>query len=59
MQLDMQKKYDAMAACITNGLSAVCELLHMNIFSINGIGNYSLDALSSHFEALSDSMISE
>ena len=47
-----------MAACITNGLSAVCELLHMNIFSINGIGNYSLDALSSHFEALSDSMVS-
>jgi hypothetical protein len=45
-------------ACITNGLSAVCELIHMHIFSSNGIGNYSLDALSSHFEALSDSMVS-
>jgi hypothetical protein len=47
-----------MAACLTNGLSALCELLHMEAYSRNGYGNYSLDALSSHFEALSDSMVS-
>lgn len=46
------------AACLTNGLSALCELLHRSVFSYNGYGNYSLDALSSHFEALSDSMVS-
>jgi hypothetical protein len=47
-----------MVACVTNGLSALCKLLHMRIFSRNGIGSYSLDALSSHFETLSDSMVS-
>ena len=47
-----------MVACVTNGLSALCKLLHMRIFSRNGIGSYSLDALSLHFEALSDSMVS-
>ncbi|KAL3776388.1 hypothetical protein ACHAW5_011054 [Stephanodiscus triporus] len=47
-----------MAACATNGLSASCELLHMEAYRRNGYGNYSLDALSSHFEAMSDSMVS-
>ena len=47
-----------MAACLTNGLSSLCELLHRSAFAINGYGIYSLDALSSHFEALSDSMVS-
>jgi hypothetical protein len=47
-----------MAACFSNGLSAICELLHMSAFQINGYGNYALDALSGHFEAISDSMVS-
>mmetsp|Transcript_32 Transcript_32/g.48 ORF Transcript_32/g.48 Transcript_32/m.48 type:complete len:544 (+) Transcript_32:135-1766(+) len=46
-----------MAACGFNAISALCELLHRMAFSKNGIGVYSLDALSSHFEALSDSMV--
>jgi len=47
-----------MAACLTNGLSALCELIHIWAFTYDGHGNFSLDALSSHFEALSDSMVS-
>jgi hypothetical protein len=47
-----------MLACATNGLSALCELLHMQAYRRNGYGNYSLDAMSSHFEAMSDSMVS-
>ena len=47
-----------MAACLANGLSALCELIHMAAFNYNGYGNYSCDALSGHFEAISDSMVS-
>lgn len=47
-----------MAACLSNGLSAICELLHMTAFQVNGYGNYALDALSGHLEAISDSMVS-
>jgi len=47
-----------MAACVSNGLSAICELLHMWAFQINGYGNYALDATSGHLEAISDSMVS-
>ncbi|KAL9180949.1 hypothetical protein ACHAXT_009754 [Thalassiosira profunda] len=47
-----------MAACLTNGLSALCEIVHLKAYDYNGYGNYSLDALSGHFEALSDSMVS-
>ncbi|KAL7552720.1 hypothetical protein ACHAWF_015953 [Thalassiosira exigua] len=47
-----------MAACLANALSATCELVHMSAFSYNGYGNYALDALSGHFEAVSDSMVS-
>lgn len=46
-----------LAACLTNGLSAGCELLHRAAFSYNGRGNYAIDALSSYFESLSDGMI--
>lgn len=45
------------AACGCNAASSLCELVHRSVFSSNGIGSYSLDALSSHFEALSDSMV--
>jgi len=47
-----------MAACACNGLSALCELVHRQSFSSNGVGSFSADCLSSHFEALSDSMVS-
>lgn len=46
------------AACLTNGISALCEIIHRSAFSYDGHGIYSLDALSSHFEAISDSMVS-
>mmetsp|Transcript_7819 Transcript_7819/g.19386 ORF Transcript_7819/g.19386 Transcript_7819/m.19386 type:complete len:522 (-) Transcript_7819:867-2432(-) len=46
------------AACLTNALSSVCELMHMTSFNSNGYGIYSVDALSGYFEALSDSMVS-
>ena len=45
------------AACLANGLSALCELVHRAAFSFNGRGNYAVDALSSYFESLSDAMI--
>lgn len=46
-----------MAACGCNGLSALCELVHRAQFTRNGYGNYAIDALSSYFEALSDSFV--
>jgi len=46
-----------MAACLANGLSALCEVVHRSAFSFNGRGNYAIDALSSYFESISDSMI--
>jgi hypothetical protein len=46
-----------MAACGCNGLSALCELVHRAQFARNGYGNYAIDALSSYFEALSDSFV--
>lgn len=45
------------AACGCNALSSLCELVHRSVFAANGIGSYSMDALSSHFEAISDSMV--
>eukprot|EP00579_Thalassiosira_antarctica_P002352 CAMPEP_0201873240 /NCGR_PEP_ID=MMETSP0902-20130614/5800_1 /ASSEMBLY_ACC=CAM_ASM_000551 /TAXON_ID=420261 /ORGANISM="Thalassiosira antarctica, Strain CCMP982" /LENGTH=533 /DNA_ID=CAMNT_0048399783 /DNA_START=67 /DNA_END=1668 /DNA_ORIENTATION=- len=46
-----------LAACLTNGLSALCELIHRSAFLYNGHGTYFLDAFSSYFEAVSDSMV--
>ena len=46
-----------MAACGCNGLSALCELIHRAQYIRNGYGNYAIDALSSYFEALSDSFV--
>ena len=45
------------AACVCNGLSSACELIHRMAFMTNGYGNYALDATSSYFEALSDSFV--
>ena len=44
-------------ACGCNAASSLCELIHRSVFAANGVGSYSMDALSSHFEALSDSMV--
>ena len=46
-----------MAACGCNGMSALCELIHRTQYARNGYGNYAIDALSSYFEALSDSFV--
>ncbi|KAL3786732.1 hypothetical protein HJC23_005295 [Cyclotella cryptica] len=46
-----------MAACGCNGISALCELVHRGQYARNGYGNYAIDALSSYFEALSDSFV--
>jgi len=46
-----------MAACVSNGMSGVCELIHLEAYSYNGVGTYAMDAFSSYFEALSDAMV--
>ena len=40
-----------------DSLSSLCEILHTKIYEKNGVGSYSLDALSAHFEALCDSQM--
>ena len=42
---------------LCDGFSSVFELSHLAIYKNNGIGSYSLDALSTHFEAMSDSLV--
>ena len=42
---------------LCDGFSSVFELSHLAIYENNGIGSYSLDALSTHFEAMSDSLV--
>ena len=42
---------------LCDGFSSVFELVHLAIYEDNGIGSYSLDALSTHFEAMSDSLV--
>ena len=34
------------AACGCNAASSLCELIHRSVFAANGVGSYSLDALS-------------
>jgi hypothetical protein len=40
------------AACGCNAASSLCELIHRSVFAANGVGSYSLDALSSHLKLL-------
>jgi Rhodopsin-like GPCR transmembrane domain len=46
-----------MGAALLDILSGTCELLHIAQYNQDGVGNYTLDALSAHFEAQCDSMI--
>ncbi len=46
-----------MSAGICDALSAICELIHLKAYARDGVGFYSLDALSSHFEAMCDSLV--
>ena len=42
---------------LCDGFSSIFELVHLAKYEENGIGSYSLDALSAHFEAMSDSLV--
>ena len=44
-------------ACLCDALSSLCEIGHLRVYESDGVGSYSLDALSSHFEAVSDSSV--
>eukprot|EP00549_Striatella_unipunctata_P017522 CAMPEP_0118719260 /NCGR_PEP_ID=MMETSP0800-20121206/29355_1 /TAXON_ID=210618 ORGANISM="Striatella unipunctata, Strain CCMP2910" /NCGR_SAMPLE_ID=MMETSP0800 /ASSEMBLY_ACC=CAM_ASM_000638 /LENGTH=55 /DNA_ID=CAMNT_0006626567 /DNA_START=91 /DNA_END=254 /DNA_ORIENTATION=+ len=37
--------------------ASVFELLHQAMYYMNGTGEYTMDALSTHFEAMCDSVI--
>jgi len=45
------------SALICDILSNVSELIHNMVYSKNGVGSYTFDAFSSHFEAQCDAMI--
>ena len=64
LNFDLSKQYTVHAAvlwvtgaALLDIISGFCELLHMAQYNQDGIGNYTLDALSAHFEAQCDSMI--
>lgn len=42
---------------LCDGFSSIFELVHLATYENNGIGSYLLDALSAHFEAMSDSLV--
>jgi len=44
--------------CLIWSSSSVCEVIHLNAYKRNGIGSHFFDALSAHFEAVCDSLIS-
>ena len=46
-----------LVAAICDASSSIFELVHLAMYEDNGIGNYTLDALSAHFEAMSDSLV--
>jgi hypothetical protein len=45
----------AAAACDAG--SSFFEILHLSIYSSNGVGSYTFDAISAHLEALCDSLV--
>jgi len=47
-----------MAACGATTLGCICEMIHQYYYGMNGYGWYLFDALSSHFEAVTDSIVS-
>jgi hypothetical protein len=47
-----------MAAAGLDSSSSLCEILHLRAYENNGYGWYLMDALSSHFEAMCDAIVS-
>jgi Rhodopsin-like GPCR transmembrane domain len=47
-----------MAAACLDSSSSLCEILHLRAYEKNGYGWYFMDALSSHFEAMCDALVS-
>lgn len=46
-----------LAASVADALSSLLEVVHLNLYSGNGVGSYFLDALSAHLEAICDALI--
>lgn len=46
-----------MAAAACDSFSSMFELIHLSLYAHNGIGNYLLDAVSAHMEAICDSLV--
>jgi hypothetical protein len=46
-----------MAAAACDSFSSMFELIHLSLYSQNGIGSYVLDAVSAHLEAVCDSLV--
>jgi hypothetical protein len=46
-----------MTAAACDSLSSMFELIHLSLYSHNGIGSYVLDAMSAHLEAICDSLV--
>mmetsp|Transcript_33091 Transcript_33091/g.36899 ORF Transcript_33091/g.36899 Transcript_33091/m.36899 type:complete len:488 (+) Transcript_33091:48-1511(+) len=46
-----------MAAAASDSFSSWFELIHLSLYAHNGIGSYSMDALSAHLEACCDSLV--
>ena len=44
-------------AASLDAASSLCELLHLQIYKVNGIGSYFLDALAAHAEAICDALL--
>jgi hypothetical protein len=64
LNFDLSKQYTVHAAvlwvtgaALLDIASGFCELLHLAQYNEDGIGNYTFDALSAHFEAQCDAMI--
>lgn len=46
-----------MAAAGLDSSSSLCEIIHLKAYETNGYGWYQFDALSSHFEAMCDALV--
>ena len=46
-----------MLAAVFDALSSICELIHLKAYKVDGVGYYAMDAFSSHFEAMCDSLV--
>ena len=64
IMIQLYKKHSVHAAMFWVTAAAVCdasssffEILHLSLYSSNGVGSYSLDAISAHLEALCDSLV--